>query len=162
MRLHTFAAVFTLGIIATGCAAQTEEDADVDDQGEVEGETQSEALVTKHHYRPIAPSIVWKPGCGAHIPNGPVSEMGLFLKFTRQYADLHVTRSTTVDNTTKVITVKLDTWSTGRVHPMIAVHPQEERIDANGTSMGVTYQTRVVDYRGRLLFSGTVRMIPAP
>ena len=120
------------------------------------------SVSSKIHYTPIAPSVTWKPGCGMRPPDGHVCETGLFLTFTRAYADLKVTKSVQVDNAKKTITVKLDTWSTSRIHPMIMVSPQTEPLEVQGAQHSTPYAVRIVNWKGGKLWSGTINMMFAP
>ena len=89
--------------------------------------------------------------------------MGLFITYTRSYADLKVTESFSFDKTKNTLTVKLDTWSTSRIHPMIAVGPQTERLEPHGVvGIGMRFKLKIVDYKGNPLFSGDIAEMPAP
>src|SRR5947209_9800805 len=122
-RIFLVLASISLG----ACAAESSNpDNTVDDSGEaVPGEATADITAAKKfHYEPSAVDVFWKPGCGVQPPDGHVCEMGLFMTFTRQYADLKVTESFSFDKATNVLTVKLDTWSTSHIHSMIAVRPE--------------------------------------
>src|SRR5947207_2756034 len=132
---HTmnFSRVFIVlaSISLAACAAESgDSDNTVDDPGDpAPAETTDDLTAAKKfHYVPAAVDAHWKPGCGVRPPDGHICEMGLFITYTRSYADLKVTESFSFDKTKNTLTVKLDTWSQSRIHPMIAVGPQTERL----------------------------------
>ncbi len=168
MRLSSFLSVFALGfglVTVSGCAADSEQNPD-DQTTEDPGE-QSDDVVSgkKFHYSPIGAQVFWKPGCGVRPPDGHVCEMGLFVKYTRAYIDLKVTKTAKFDAATNTLTVTVDTWSTSKTHPlvMVALMPQEERIEnIAGVGMGMRFHARVVDWKGKQLSTSEIYEIPAP
>lgn len=165
MFLRSFALLscLTAGLLAAGCSADaTDDDATTDDPGE-----ESADVVAAHrfHYKPVDAEVVWKPGCGVAMPDGHHCEMGLFVRYTRQYIDLKVTQTATFDAATNTLTVKLDTWSNSSTHPltMVALMPEEARVEnIGGSPMGMRFKARVVDWRGRELSHTEVYAVPAP
>jgi len=160
MRFQSILVV--LGVVGLmGCAAENgDNDPQIDDQGDGSDEVKG---AKKFHYEPGAPEVFWKPGCGVRPPDGHVCEMGLFITFTRKYIDLKVTEDFSFDKKSNTLTVKLDTWSNGNIHPMVAVGPQTERLEPNGiVGMGMRYKVRVIDWKGKELFKGSIAAIPAP
>ena len=156
-----FIAIASVSLMA--CAAESSDSSGtVDDPGTPESTTADVTAATKFHYDASGVSVFWKPGCGIRRPDGPVCEMGLFMTFTRSYADLKVTESSSFDAASNTLTVKLDTWSTSRIHPMIAVGPQTEPLQPHGVGMGMRFKVKVVDYKNKPLFTGEIYEIPAP
>src|SRR5436190_3166563 len=151
MKLHSLFALSFLGlsIALGGCAADSSEEAaaPIND----DGETAEDDIVSLHHYQAKDVDVFWKPGCGVRPPDGQTNtcQMGLFITFTRKYADLDVKQTVSVDQSAKVITIKLDTSSHYSAHIDLLVAPQTERVEGN-LGMG-TYKVKVVDYRGRAL-----------
>jgi hypothetical protein len=162
MKIMSYFAMLAVGVSLSGCAV----DADSDETTNGEGTEQEISAQRKYHYDAMDPSVFWKPGCGIQPPPGHehACEMGLFVKFTRTFIDLHVDTKVTVNNAAKTITVKLDTWSHNKTHPLtlVALLPQTEPLDESGTQMGVEYKVKVVNYRGATLSTGEVTMMPAP
>jgi hypothetical protein len=158
MRFSSILALLgVLGLV--GCAADSSDQ--IDDQGDGADEIKG---AKKFHYEPAAPEVFWKPGCGVRPPDGHVCEMGLFITYTRQYIDLKVTEDFSFDKKSNTLTVKLDTWSTGSIHPMVAVGPQTERLEPPSglVGMGMRFHVRVVDWKGKQLFKGEIYEVPAP
>src|SRR4051794_5615263 len=114
MRYYSVIAALGLVVLA-GCAGETDDGAPIDDPGEATEEVVGQPL---HHYQAKSPKVFWVPGCGVRPPSGIENRcaMGLFVTFTRQYSDLDVKKTVSVDNTAKVITVKLDTFSKYSAH----------------------------------------------
>lgn len=161
--LRLFAVLASMSLAA--CAADSSgSDNSIDDPGDpTPGEaTDDVTSAKKFHYVPAGAEVFWKPGCGQRPPDGHICEMGLFITFTRSYADLKVTKSFSFDQPSNTLTVKLDTWSTSRIHPMIAVGPQTERLQATGVQMGMRFKVKVVDYKGKQLFADEIYAVPAP
>lgn len=158
-----FSALFAvLGVVAlTGCAAESgSDDGQIEDKGDGSEEVKGGKVF---HYEPGAPEVFWKPGCGVRPPDGHVCEMGLFITFTRQYIDLKVKESFTFDKKSNTLTVHLDTYSSSNIHPMVAVGPQTERLEPSGVvGMGMRFDVRVVDWKNKELFKGSIYEVPAP
>lgn len=161
MKLIKYLAPVVVGLLAVGCAAESSDEPMTQDDGAAEQDVTGQK---KFHYDPIAPSVTWKPGCGQQPPDGRVCENGLFLTFTRKYIDLKVDKKVTVDDAKSTITVKLDTWSTSNTHPMtfVALSPQTERLETNGTNPSKTYTVKVVNWQDKVLSTTQIRMIFAP
>jgi hypothetical protein len=124
--------------------------------GDAEG-----ALTARHHFAPTQAELSWRPGCGVRMPDGRTCYMGLELAYTKKYDDLKVAVRTTVNNTKKTITVKLDTYA--------SEDPQGSSSDETkslGTPRSLSHMTRydakVVDYQGNELWSGEIYPAPAP
>src|SRR6476619_295508 len=114
----TFAAAVSLSLFAFGCSgadAASEDDASEDVTGDTE-----DALTARDHFAANDVELAWRPGCGMRRPDGTACYMGLELAFTRTYRDLRTTIRTSVNNSTDVITVKLDTWSPSGARHAIA------------------------------------------
>jgi hypothetical protein len=90
-----------------------------------------------------------------------VSYVGVTLTFEKQYADLHVTISSKVDDATKSITIKLDTWSESLVHSRVAVRPETRKLPTLKLAFGTKYAVSVVDYQGKSLYDGSFTTFPA-
>jgi hypothetical protein len=145
------------------CAAESSDaNGTVDDPGDPESESADVTAAKKFHYEASGVEVFWKPGCGVRMPDGHACEMGLFLTYTRSYADLKVTETSSFDKKSNTLTVKLDTWSNSRIHPMIAVGPQTEPLEPKGVGMGMRFTVKVVDYKNKQLFKGEIYEIPAP
>ena len=74
-----------------------------------------------------------------------------------------MTKSVSVNNTTHVITVKLDTWSHSTTHPRtkVAMLPQSEPLEAANLQIGTKYTLRVLDWKGQERFTDTIVTMPA-
>ena len=147
------------------CAAESSNADSVDDPGDpAPAETTVDVTSAKKcHYDPSGVEVFWKPGCGVRAPDGHVCEMGLFITYTKQYADLKVTESFSFDKKSNTLSVKLDTWSTSSIHSLIAVRPQTEPLEPHSVAgMGMRFTVKVVDYKGHQLFTGEIYEIPAP
>jgi hypothetical protein len=158
LRGETFALLFLgLSLALTGCAADSDGSAPIHD----DGETAEADVVSIHHYQAKDVSVHWKPGCGVRPPDDQTNtcQKGLFITFTRKYADLDFKQTVTVDNEAHTIEIKLDTFSRYSAHVDLLVAPQTERVQGN-FGFG-TYQVKVVDYRNRELHSSEVDMFPA-
>jgi hypothetical protein len=162
MNFKSLFAVFSV-MAMVGCAAQSSDDNNnVEDQGDGSEEVKG---ATKYHFAPGGAEVFWKPGCGVRMPDGNACEMGLFITYTRHYIDLQVTESLSFDKKSNTLTVKLDTWSYGKFHPMVAVGPQTEPLEIPSSmhlGMGSRFDVRVVDWKNNELWTGTINEIPAP
>jgi len=162
MKLHSFFALSVLGLSLAlgGCAADSSEEnqPSIND----DGETAEDDVVALRHYQAKDVEVFWKPGCGVRPPDGQTNhcQMGLFITFTRKYADLDFKQTVSVNQSAKTITIKLDTYSRYSAHIDLLVAPQTERVQGN-FGMG-TYKVKVVDYRSRELFKDDITMMPAP
>jgi hypothetical protein len=163
MRL---ASLFPFALVAmmAGCAAETaapQEDDSLDGT-EDPAATSEDALTKRFHYTPSISEIDWLPGCGIRRPDGTACKMGFTLTYTKSYIDLQTTIRTSVNNRSKTITARIDTWSNSRIHPMVAVHPETIDLDVRNYQMGTTYKVVAKDYAGKVLWTGKLTPIPAP
>lgn len=154
-------ASLSLALGSLGCAAEASSDGG-DEVEEVTGD-EADLTAAKDHFTPFAVSLTWLPGCGIPKPGGGACPAGLRLGFTRTFPDLRVTTSTSVNNTTNTITVKLDTWSTkGAPHALGLPTPAERLLGIPlRLQMGKTYSVRVLDFTGAPISTGSITAIPA-
>jgi hypothetical protein len=156
--------LFFFGLISTiatvGCSGTDGPSDDVEEMttGDAEG-----ALTAKKHFAADNVELSWRPGCGMRMPDGQTCYQGLELAYQKTYVALKVSVTTTVNNTSDTIKVKLDTYSTQSNMP-IAWAPLEKK--ELGTPKRLqhmkTYAATVVDYQGNTLWSGEIRAVPAP
>lgn len=150
-----------LGACALGCAADTSDDANV----EGDDATGEQDVVGTHQYRPVRVSATWSSGCGIAPPGQTASDCmrGLIVDVQRRYGDLEVRATPSVDDATRTITVKVETFSKGPSKR--APRPAADRIGLGipiGTRVGATYAIRLVSHKGAVLWSGSVETRLAP
>jgi hypothetical protein len=145
-------ALTTTGLV--GCAADT------DGGGGPEGVTGDELDLTtaRDHFAARDVSLTWEAGCGVVRPGAPPCYSGLSLGFTKPYIDLGTSARTTVNNTTKTITVGLDTWSPRQaLHSAVVPQPEQKKLGTPQlVQIGSAYTGRVVDTTGAVLWTGPI------
>ena len=139
--------------LSTACVAGSGDQ--IADEGE--GQEQDVTGQTKYHYTPNVHDVHFTGGCGV-VSDPPQKDCsyGFALNYTRSYADLKTTVSHTTDNTKHTVRIKLDTWSTGKYHIMLAVGPQTDSIGMLDAKAGQTYTVTVVDRKDNVLWTGKV------
>jgi hypothetical protein len=150
----------SVGALTSGCAGEASDGSEgTDDPSAVADEAAARA---RFHYTPSVSAIKWHPGCGVQTAGGnPACAMGWFLTYTRKYIDLKPTIHTHVDNGTNTITVRIDTWSFTRIHPLVAVRPETIALDIRGDRIGTTYKLVAEDSKGHVLWTGKATPFPA-
>jgi hypothetical protein len=141
--------VVTLPLTLGGCAASSTQPGDVIDETQ-----ESASALRKYHYEPSVQGLRWAPGCGVVRPDGTGCPVGFVLTYTKSYFDLQTTITHRTDDKKHTITITLDTWSTGTVHSMIAVRPQDELLGSLEAQVGHTYHVTVEDRHHHELWSG--------
>lgn len=154
-------ASLSLALGPLGCAAETSSDGGGDAE-EVAGD-EADLTAARDHFTPFAVSLTWLPGCGIPKPGGGACAFGLKLGFTKTFPDLSVTTTTSVNNTTNTITVKLDTWSKkGAPHALGLPSPDERLLGIPlRLQIGKTYSVRVLDFTGATISTGSIVAVPA-
>jgi hypothetical protein len=164
MRIHHWlmAASLTLACGPLGCAADTTTESP-DDVEEITG-GESELVAAKDHFTPSEVSLAWNAGCGIQPPSGNACNSGLEVMFTKRYVDLDVTTRTSVNNTTNLITVKLDTWSrAGAMHAAVMPTPESKDLGTpRNLQFGKEYRARVLDFSGAVIWTGSITAMFAP
>ena len=142
-----------LGLFLAGCAADST--SDVSDEGTEEAASDLTGK-KKHHYTPSIEDVTWNAGCGVVRPDGLPCPFGLTMTFTKNYADLTFTHEEHVDNGTHTLTITVDAWSYGTVHPMIAVHPETIALSPKNLQMSTHYKVIVRDRNAHSLWTGNI------
>jgi hypothetical protein len=148
-------AVFALSLLLTtfGCGGR---------QGDSEDESfgSSEAALASrklHHYSPSVQGARWDAGCGVPGPASVGCSSGVVVTFTKQYIDLKQKVTTSLNHSTKTLTIKIDTSSTNTIHSLIAVRPQDDNLGTLNLQLGKNYHVKVEDYWRHVLWTGDVQ-----
>ncbi|MBK6692803.1 MAG: hypothetical protein IPG50_11420 [Myxococcales bacterium] len=160
MRFAVLAALVAVSPFAVGCSGDPSvgDDETSEETSDAEG-----ALTAKHHFAPVSAELDWRPGCGIRMPDGRACYMGLELTYTKQFPALSTSVRTTVNNTTKVVTVKVDTWTKSVQYTQPVFAPITKQLGhPSRLQMGTRYQARVVDFQGNELWTGEIYPVPAP
>jgi hypothetical protein len=142
-----------LAMFLAGCAADSTEE--VTDEGTAEAASDLTGK-TKHHYTPSIEDVTWNAGCGVVRPGGSPCASGLTMTFTKSYADLTFTHVEHVDNGTHTLTITVDAWSYGTIHPMIAVHPETIDLSPKNLQVSTHYKVVVRDRNAHSLWTGNI------
>ena len=151
MNLKTIFAAFVVSLPLVACTASGPQPGDVIDETQ-----ESASALRKYHYEPSVQGFRWAPGCGVVREGMPPCPVGFVLTYTKNYFDLQTTITHRTNSTTHTITITLDTWSTGQIHSMIAVRPQDEMLGSLEAQIGHTYHVTVEDRHHVALWSGDV------
>lgn len=137
----------SLAFLLPGCASESE--SAVDDNGEEATEQSEGELSRLYHFDVINPKAVWKP-------------QGLFLTFTRRYADLTVGYSVRIDNARNVITVTMDSGTNSTAHSRRAVRPETIKLTPPGLRYDRQYAVVVNNHKGLKLTMDWIYTAVAP
>lgn len=161
-------AALSVALLLSGCASDTGSDAPNDNESvapEMTEETTEQSgaeLGRRYHFDVVNPSAEWRPGCGIVRDGQPPCQHGLFLTFTRTYADLYAGYSIRIDNARNVITVTTDTWSNSTVHSRRAVRPETVKLNPPNLAFDRHYAVVIKNYRGSTLVTNWVYTALAP
>lgn len=138
----------------SGCASDTEGAAsDVEEESSEQSEAE---LVRRYHFDVINPKAEWRPGCGIVRQGQPPCPQGLFLTFTRNYADLRAAYSVRIDNARNVITITTDAWSNSTTHSRQAVRPETIKLNVPNLAFDRHYAVVIKNNRDRTLTTNWV------
>jgi hypothetical protein len=155
MHIKPLFAAVLLTLPLAACTASSTQPGDL-----VEETQQSQSAVSKkkYHYEPSVENVYFAPGCGVVRIDQPPCPVGWKMTFTKSYLDLEADIETRVNESTKEVTITLDTWSYSQIHSLAMVRPETvDLTDLDGqTSVGGTYHVTVVDRHHETLFEGDV------
>jgi hypothetical protein len=113
------------------------------------------------HYSPSISGVEWRPGCG--VPTDPPCYVGVELTFTAPFSDLQTAVTSRLDESTRTLTLIVDSFSTSANHPRTAVHEESRQLGQDGLQFGGSpYTVNVLDYRHAQLWTGSITPALAP
>jgi hypothetical protein len=159
-----FCALIVSGSLA-GCIDDNSSSSDdqIADDGDATIDEAADAARRLFHYSASIQDVTWHPGCGQQPPEGaPPCQFGLTMTFTRTYFDLQHRITSKVNNSTKTLTITIDTFSASNIHPKVAALPQTESLSPTNLQLSTVYSVKVVNRNGRRLWTGQIGTFLAP
>ena len=152
MNLSKIFPCLVMALALGGCAVESS------DAGTEEsvGETSDELGARRYHYPPSVQDVTWHAGCGIVREGAPPCEFGLTMTYVKNWIDVTFTHSEHVNNSTKVLTITVDTWSTSQIHSRAAVHPETIKLSPANLQLSTNYKVVVVDRHHNTLWTGNI------